>query len=1111
MAGELRYTVTGKDVSAGKTFSDVGRKAEAMGRSVRTSNANLASAGDVATKSGRAFAAYGNKLAGTGRLLKGAAIGVTAVAAAGTLFATKIGIDCVSAASDLNETVSKSQVIFGKDAASMRRWAKTAATAFGMSEEAALAGAAQFGNFFDQIKIGKKRSVEMSKSLVKLSADLGSFNNADPAEVMLAFQAATRGEYDSLQKFIPTINAAKVQTEALKESHKKSAKTLTDAEKATALYTLAVKGAGAAQGDFVRTSSGLANQQRILKAQFTDLKAAVGTAFMGIVTEMLPAIRAGLQKLQGYFLAVANWFTKDFIPNIKLVWSEWGPRLKTSLGNLTDSFGGLWLKLTGGKAATGDMRTSLENIATTADHVMGKLKSVIDYINRRFTTSQMQGFVKLVGGLALAAKTGTLSLSVKLIGIAASQIKEWLSASQLTGAATALTGAARALTLAASKPGGGGVGVGVPFGPTAPLAPKTASAKALGLAKGTLVIGTVVAAAMIVDELSGGKGKNFLKNEAGEVGRALTFSSTKEDLKNQNRVGDTLASGGFWKGARDVLYEAVTFGQLSTEKFNKDQVTGTQGKLKPVKAVKDVQTGPYNAARAAGIRTALGKNIGDLSKGGLESLIINPFIPEAAKRKFRAALENLKKQAIETSRIKDVEVKLKGELTDLNNKINAAEEALKAPGLTEPERAHIRAEITDLVAKKNTAERLLKDPSWLSPPIVKLRGNIENIEERIITAKRKLADPKLTLPEKTKIRADITDLEKRKKEAEAQLAELGRKQVKIQVSAVGVGMTMQQLGDITDIAQRLFANGNNPAAAASLARALAISRAQYPRKGGIATGGPIHGPGTGTSDSIAAWLSNGEHVLTAEEVKAAGGHGAIYRMREALTGKKPAPPVRFAEGGAALLNPKIDTQGFGLKSKLNSMIQSETARQATAGGGSVNLGSGGGSVGAILAMARRFYPGAMVSSGLRNTNDYHGRGLAADLIGGGASGMAAIARGFYAISGRLLELIHSGGGGFFVKNGQRVGANYYRSVIGQHYNHVHVAANRSAMFDSGGYLMPGTTMATNNTGKPERVLPPGASDTETISAPFVIQLDSMNVYKGMLTLRRRLGGSWELA
>jgi TP901 family phage tail tape measure protein len=79
-------------------------------------------------------------------------------------------------------------------------------------------------------------------------------------------------------------------------------------------------------------------------------------------------------------------------------------------------------------------------------------------------------------------------------------------------------------------------------------------------------------------------------------------------------------------------------------------------------------------------------------------------------------------------------------------------------------------------------------------------------------------------------------------------------------------------------------------------------------QGGItknAEGGEIRGPGTATSDSIPALLSNGEHVLTAKEVEKAGGHDAIYRMRRGInTGALkfadggPAGPARFAAGGA---------------------------------------------------------------------------------------------------------------------------------------------------------------------------------------------------------------------
>jgi hypothetical protein len=71
--------------------------------------------------------------------------------------------------------------------------------------------------------------------------------------------------------------------------------------------------------------------------------------------------------------------------------------------------------------------------------------------------------------------------------------------------------------------------------------------------------------------------------------------------------------------------------------------------------------------------------------------------------------------------------------------------------------------------------------------------------------------------------------------------------------------------------------------------------------GRFATGGAVFGAGSATSDSIPAWLSNGEHVLTAKEVKAAGGHGVIQAFRQWLLKKgmgKTFDPPAFAKGGA---------------------------------------------------------------------------------------------------------------------------------------------------------------------------------------------------------------------
>lgn len=70
---------------------------------------------------------------------------------------------------------------------------------------------------------------------------------------------------------------------------------------------------------------------------------------------------------------------------------------------------------------------------------------------------------------------------------------------------------------------------------------------------------------------------------------------------------------------------------------------------------------------------------------------------------------------------------------------------------------------------------------------------------------------------------------------------------------------------------------------------------------GLAAGGPVFGPGTGTSDSIPAWLSNGEFVVNAAATREH--FGLLSRING---GWEPASPpsfgrARFADGGLATL------------------------------------------------------------------------------------------------------------------------------------------------------------------------------------------------------------------
>lgn len=195
----------------------------------------------------------------------------------------------VQGASDLNETVSKSQAIFGSQAGAMNTWAGGAAKSMGLSKAAALDAASGFGDMFSQIGFSGKAAADMSRNVVGLSADLGSFNNLPTADVNERIAAAFRGEYDSLQALIPNINAARVESEAMAATGKKTAKELTAQEKATAVLAIVQKDGAKAAGDFERTQGGAANQTKIAQATAQNLAAEFGQKLLPAYVAVLGA------------------------------------------------------------------------------------------------------------------------------------------------------------------------------------------------------------------------------------------------------------------------------------------------------------------------------------------------------------------------------------------------------------------------------------------------------------------------------------------------------------------------------------------------------------------------------------------------------------------------------------------------------------------------------------------------------------------------------------------------------------------------------------------------------------------------------------------------------
>jgi hypothetical protein len=213
---------------------------------------------------------------------------VPAIAAFGAIAVG--GFKAAQAASDFNETVNKSNVIFGDAAKSVQQFASTAATSLGQSKQAALDAAATFGVFGKAAGKTGEDLAAFSTQMVTLTSDLASFHNANPADVALALGAALRGESEPIRKYGVLLNDAALKAQAMAMGIYDGKGALDQTAKVLAAQALILKQTGDAQGDFSRTSDGLANQQRILKAKIDDAVVAIGKGFIPIVEAVLPLL-----------------------------------------------------------------------------------------------------------------------------------------------------------------------------------------------------------------------------------------------------------------------------------------------------------------------------------------------------------------------------------------------------------------------------------------------------------------------------------------------------------------------------------------------------------------------------------------------------------------------------------------------------------------------------------------------------------------------------------------------------------------------------------------------------------------------------------------------------
>jgi hypothetical protein len=192
----------------------------------------------------------------------------------------------VTDASDLQETISKNKVIFGNSATDIETWANSAAKNMGQSKKDAIDAATSFAMFGKTAGMSGTDVVDFSKKFTNLATDMGSFFNTKPEDAVFAIGAAFRGEMEPIRKYNVVIDDAAIKARLMKDNLYDGSGALTAQQKILGVQKLIWEKTNDAQGDYLKTSEGLANKTKTLNAQLEDLSAEMGGKLLPVAEDL---------------------------------------------------------------------------------------------------------------------------------------------------------------------------------------------------------------------------------------------------------------------------------------------------------------------------------------------------------------------------------------------------------------------------------------------------------------------------------------------------------------------------------------------------------------------------------------------------------------------------------------------------------------------------------------------------------------------------------------------------------------------------------------------------------------------------------------------------------
>ena len=297
-------------------------------------------------------------------------------AALAAAFAVKkvveFGKACLDLGSDLAEVQNVVDVTFPHMTAQADKFAKSAASSFGLSETMAKKYTGTFGAMAKAFGFSESAAYDMGSTLTGLAGDVASFYNISQDEAYTKLKSVFTGETETLKDLGIVMTQNALDAYAMANGFGKTTSAMSEAEKVALRYQFVQSQLSAAQGDFARTSGSWANQTRILKLQFDSLKATLGQGFINLFTPILKVINTLLGKLT----TLANAF-KSFTELITGKKSSGGT--SSGVGAIAQEAATADTGLSNAADSAGTLADNTKGVGTAAKKAAKEMKSLMGF------------------------------------------------------------------------------------------------------------------------------------------------------------------------------------------------------------------------------------------------------------------------------------------------------------------------------------------------------------------------------------------------------------------------------------------------------------------------------------------------------------------------------------------------------------------------------------------------------------------------------------------------------------------------------------------------------------------------------------------------------------